>query len=93
MNEFRNRYHHRFSFVLIEEHVLRERIFQYDHYFNTTYESSYGTVHGDPPRPEVRQLERNRSSFLFSLNSQLVPFQYLVITRIPVINQNSIFLR
>ncbi|CAF0778179.1 unnamed protein product [Rotaria sp. Silwood1] len=34
---------------------------QYDHYFPTTYECAYGTIRGDPPRPEVRNLELPRN--------------------------------
>ncbi|CAF5120766.1 unnamed protein product [Rotaria magnacalcarata] len=34
---------------------------QNDHYFGTTYECGYGTIRGDPPRPEVRNLESESS--------------------------------
>ncbi|CAF1215641.1 unnamed protein product [Adineta ricciae] len=44
------------------ERVQKPLPSQYDHYFNTTYESSFGTTHGDPPRPEVRHLELPRTS-------------------------------
>ncbi|CAM2721391.1 unnamed protein product [Rotaria socialis] len=34
---------------------------QNDHHFGTTYECAYGTIRGDPPRPEVRNLELPRA--------------------------------
>ncbi|CAF0783923.1 unnamed protein product [Adineta steineri] len=43
------------------ERVQKPLPSQYDSYFSTTYESSFGTNRGEPPRPEVRNLQLPRS--------------------------------